>query len=130
MRIVLLIFTFCFAASSEATDLKMAQKTWSQYRDCGIATTEKKFDTCLGQVLKPHLDVLVREKFADFLLKKFRFADLYQCTGNETTLPVHPKKSDIYFCMSVLGHHHRIQGYATFEKYKDELRLTSIRYSF
>ncbi|MFS4458736.1 hypothetical protein [Bdellovibrio sp. HCB2-146] len=130
MKIFAFVLAVFFAVSSQADDLKLAQKTWSQYRECGTATTEKKFDACLSQVLMPQLDVLVREKFSEFLLMKFRFADLYQCTGTDTVLPTIPKKNDIYYCMAVLGNHQRVQGYATFEKYKDELRLTSIRYAF
>lgn len=131
MMVLILTFilhgSFTHAASAEFSS---AAKTWSAFKDCGKVKGEAAIDKCLDATLMPGMDGLARQKMTEYILMGFKFSDLHVCDERDTVLPVKTKETPIHYCLSVLGHRSRTQGYATFEKHQDNLRLTSVRYDF
>lgn len=118
------------AHAAAPSEFDSAAKTWNTFRDCSKAKGETAIDKCLDATLAPGLDRLVRQKMTEYILMGFKFSELRTCDERDTILPVKTKETPIHYCLSVLGHRSRTQGYATFEKRQDSLRLTSVRYDF
>lgn len=129
---IMLILSLLFNAPAIAapSQVELAQKTWTEFKKCNEARGETAIDKCLNATLAPDLDPLPRQKMTEYILMGFKFSDLHICDERDTVVPVKTKAMPIYYCLSVLGHRSRTQGYATFEKHKDGLRLTSVRYDF
>lgn len=127
---ILLSCSFGNSASADTNgDFEKAKKTWNEFRACGQikgAALEK----CLERTLGPKLDPWQKQKMSEYILMGFKFSDLRVCEERDSLVPVKTKNPPTYFCLSVLGHRSRTQGYATFQPYKSELRLTSVRYDF
>lgn len=128
--IPLLALIFYLPAFAEDSNFTKAQKTWTRFQECGKEKSHKGIDTCLNETLAPKMDSLVKQKMTEYVMMGFKFSDLHECTEKDATQPIKPPKDMIFYCLEVLGHRSRASGYATFEKHQDQLRLTTIRYSF
>lgn len=119
-----------FAWGATLQNFEQAKKTWDQFRACNQVKGEAAIDKCLNATLLPTIDPLAKQKMTEYILMSFKFTDIKECDERDTVLPVKAKTPVIHYCLHVLGNRTRTQGYATFELYKKELRLTSIRYDF
>jgi hypothetical protein len=135
MRNLILALTLISSATTATAaqipkEFEQAKKIWNLYRSCTNAESEKTLDKCLEKSLPPTLDPLVKQKLTEFLLMDFKFSDLRICEEKDKTIPMPSKTPIIHYCLNILGKKTQTQGYAVFEQYKNELRLTSIRYDF
>lgn len=131
LAVVLAIPAFSILVSAATPqEFEQAKKTWGNFRACNQAKGEAALDKCLNATLLPTIDSLAKQKMTEYILMSFKFTDIKECDERDSVLPVKTKAPVIHYCLHVLGNRTRTQGYATFEPYKKELRLTSIRYDF
>ena len=117
-------------AFAEDSNFAKAQKTWARFQECGKQKSHNDIDNCINETLAPKMDSLVKQKMTEYVMMGFKFSDLHECNDKDSIQPVKPPKDMIFYCLDVLGHRSRASGYASFEKHRDQLRLTTIRYSF
>jgi hypothetical protein len=132
-RILVLALISSSLTVSAVTDIKefeQAKQTWKLFNSCKNTEAESALDRCLAKSFLPTLDPLVNQKLTEYLLMDFKFSNLRICTETDKVLPLPSKTPVIHYCLDVLGKKTKTQGYATFEVYKTDLRLTSIRYDF
>lgn len=136
MRKQLLTLTLCAfslatnAANTSAEEFEQAKKSWSLFQSCKNTESESSLEKCLAKSLSPKLDHLSNQKMTEYILMDFKFSHLRVCEEKDKLLPLPSKTPVIHYCVNVLGKKTEAQGYVTFEMYKKELRLTSIRYDF
>lgn len=130
--LALALFSISLSARSanDPKEFEQAKTIWKLFNSCQNADAESTLDKCLEKSLSPNLDPLVKQKMTEYILMEFKFSDLRICEEKDKVLPLPSKTPVIHYCLDVLGKKTKTQGYATFETYKKELRLTSIRYDF
>lgn len=130
IALTLFLISLSTNAARDPKEFEQAKKIWNLFKSCQKAETESTLDKCLEKSLSPSLDPLVKQKMTEYILMEFKFTDLRVCEEKDKVLPLPSKIPVIHYCLDVLGKKTKTQGYATFEVYKTELRLTSIRYDF
>lgn len=113
-----------------AFEIHQAQRFWSDFLSCKTQIkNELNLINCVDPLLSSTLARPEKVKLTSFLIMEYSFSDLHSCEGIKDLLPGIPKKNETYFCMHVLGHKSKLNGYITLTMEHSKPKLKSIKYN-